>query len=66
MFADEVVPVTIPQRKGDPDEFAEDEGIRANTTAESLGGLKPAFRKDGTITAGWRRRSPTAAAPSWS
>ena len=52
VFADEVVPVSIPQRKGDPIEFAEDEGIRANTTAESLGGLKPAFRKDGTITAG--------------
>ncbi len=42
----------IPQRKGDPLEFTEDEGIRANTTAESLAGLKPAFRKDGTITAG--------------
>jgi acetyl-CoA C-acetyltransferase len=42
VFADEVVPVSIPQRKG----------IRANTTAESLAGLKPAFRKDGTITAG--------------
>jgi acetyl-CoA C-acetyltransferase len=52
VFADEVVAVSIPQRKGDPIEFAEDEGIRANTTAESLGGLKPAFRKDGTITAG--------------
>ncbi|MGV0624503.1 acetyl-CoA C-acetyltransferase [Mycolicibacter minnesotensis] len=52
VFADEVVPVKIPQRKGDPLEFAEDEGIRANTTAESLGGLRPAFRKDGTITAG--------------
>ena len=52
VFADEVVPVTIPQRKGDPIEFAEDEGIRANTTAESLSGLRPAFRKDGTITAG--------------
>jgi acetyl-CoA C-acetyltransferase len=52
VFVDEVVPVSIPQRKGDPIEFAEDEGIRANTTAESLGGLKPAFRKDGTITAG--------------
>jgi acetyl-CoA C-acetyltransferase len=52
VFADEVVPVKIPQRKGDPIEFAEDEGIRANTTAESLSGLKPAFRKDGTITAG--------------
>src|SRR5918995_5471913 len=52
VFADEVVPVKIPQRKGDPIEFTEDEGIRANTTAESLAGLKPAFRKDGTITAG--------------
>lgn len=52
IFADEVVPVKIPQRKGDPIEFTEDEGIRANTTAESLAGLKPAFRKDGTITAG--------------
>lgn len=52
VFADEVVPVNIPQRKGDPIEFAEDEGIRANTTAESLSGLKPAFRQDGTITAG--------------
>ena len=52
VFADEVVPVAIPQRKGDPVEFFEDEGIRANTTAESLGGLRPAFRKDGTITAG--------------
>ena len=52
VFADEVVPVKIPQRKGDDLEFTEDEGIRANTTAESLAGLKPAFRKDGTITAG--------------
>jgi acetyl-CoA C-acetyltransferase len=52
VFADEVVPVNIPQRKGDPLQFNEDEGIRANTTAESLGGLKPAFRRDGTITAG--------------
>jgi acetyl-CoA C-acetyltransferase len=52
VFTDEVVPVDIPQRKGDPLQFTEDEGIRANTTAESLGGLKPAFRKDGTITAG--------------
>jgi acetyl-CoA C-acetyltransferase len=52
VFADEVVPVSIPQRKGDPLQFTEDEGIRANTTAESLAGLKPAFRKDGTITAG--------------
>ena len=52
VFADEVVSVRIPQRKGDDLEFNEDEGIRANTTAESLAGLKPAFRKDGTITAG--------------
>lgn len=52
LFADEVVPVSIPQRKGDPIEFTQDEGIRANTTAESLSGLKPSFRKDGTITAG--------------
>jgi acetyl-CoA C-acetyltransferase len=52
VFADEVVPVSLPQRKGDPLQFTEDEGIRANTTAESLAGLKAAFRKDGTITAG--------------
>ncbi|ORM36335.1 acetyl-CoA C-acetyltransferase [Williamsia sp. 1135] len=52
VFADEVVPVSIPQRKGDPIEFSEDEGIRADTTADSLGRLRPAFRKDGTITAG--------------
>jgi acetyl-CoA C-acetyltransferase len=52
VFTDEVVPVNIPQRKGDPLQFSEDEGIRANTTAESLAGLKPAFRRDGTITAG--------------
>ena len=42
----------IPQRKGDPIEFREDEGIRADTTVESLSKLKPAFAKDGTITAG--------------
>ncbi len=52
LFDDEVVPVLIPQRKGDPIEFKADEGIRAATTAESLAGLRPAFRKDGTITAG--------------
>ena len=51
-FADEVVPVEIPQRKGDPVVFATDEGVRADTTAESLGKLRPAFAKDGTITAG--------------
>ena len=52
VFVDEVVAVKIPQRKGDPITFGEDEGIRANTTAESLAALKPAFRNDGTITAG--------------
>ena len=42
----------IPQRKGDSIEFRTDEGIRADTTAQSLAGLRPAFAKDGTITAG--------------
>jgi len=51
-FAEEVVPVAIPQRKGDPILVTEDEGVRPGTTAESLSGLKPAFVKDGTITAG--------------
>jgi acetyl-CoA C-acetyltransferase len=52
LFDDEVVPVEIPQRKGDPIVFKEDEGIRADTTTESLSKLRPAFTKDGTITAG--------------
>ena len=52
IFDSEVVPVSIPQRKGDPVLFAADEGIRADTTAESLGALRPAFSKDGTVTAG--------------
>ena len=52
LFDDEVVSVSIPQRKGDPIEFKTDEGIRADTTTESLAKLRPAFRKDGTITAG--------------
>ena len=52
LFDDEVLTVSIPQRKGDPIEFRTDEGIRADTTAESLSGLRPAFRRDGTITAG--------------
>jgi acetyl-CoA C-acetyltransferase len=52
LFDDEVVGVSIPQRKGDPVEFKSDEGIRADTTAASLAGLRPAFSKDGTITAG--------------
>ncbi|WP_431962107.1 acetyl-CoA C-acetyltransferase [Nocardia sp. bgisy134] len=52
LFEEEVVPVAVPQRKGDPVLVSADEGIRADTTAESLGKLRPAFRKDGTITAG--------------
>jgi acetyl-CoA C-acetyltransferase len=57
LFDDEVVPVEIPQRRsskgnGDPVQFKDDEGIRPDTTTESLGRLRPAFSKDGTITAG--------------
>ncbi len=52
LFDDEITPVLIPQRKGDPIEFRDDEGIRADTTVDSLARLKPAFAKDGTITAG--------------
>jgi len=52
VFDDEVVPVEIPQRKGEPVVFAADEGIRADTTVESLSRLRPAFGGDGTITAG--------------
>ncbi|QPP10537.1 acetyl-CoA C-acetyltransferase [Streptomyces bathyalis] len=52
LFEAEITPVEIPQRKGDPVVFSQDEGIRGETTAESLGKLKPAFAKDGTITAG--------------
>jgi acetyl-CoA C-acetyltransferase len=51
LFDDEVVPVSIPQRKGDPVVVSQDEGVRGDTTAESLSGLRPAFSKDGTITA---------------
>ncbi|HEY2297381.1 MAG TPA: acetyl-CoA C-acetyltransferase [Jatrophihabitans sp.] len=51
-FDDEITPVQIPQRKGDPIEFREDEGIRGDTTVDSLSKLRPAFTKDGTITAG--------------
>ena len=52
VFDEEITPMLIPQRKGDPIEFREDEGIRGDTTAESLSKLRPAFTKDGTITAG--------------
>ena len=52
VFAEEIVPVEIPQRRGEPIVFTDDEGIRADTTVESLAKLRPAFAKDGTITAG--------------
>jgi acetyl-CoA C-acetyltransferase len=51
-FADEIVGVTVPQRKGDPVVVSHDEGMRPGTTVESLGRLRPAFVSDGTITAG--------------
>ncbi len=52
LFDEEVTAVSIPQRRGEPIEFKYDEGVRADTTAESLAGLRAAFAKDGTITAG--------------
>jgi acetyl-CoA C-acetyltransferase len=51
-FAEEIVPVSIPVRKGDPIVVAEDEGVRADTTPETLAKLRPAFGAEGTITAG--------------
>ena len=51
-LGDEIVPVSVPQRKGDPLVVESDEGIRPGTTAESLSGLRPAFGGEGTITAG--------------
>jgi acetyl-CoA C-acetyltransferase len=51
-FADEVVPVEVPQRRGDPVVVAQDEGIRVDTTVDSLARLRPAFDRDGSITAG--------------
>ena len=50
-FADEIVAVSVPQRKGDPILVEHDEGVRANTTVETLAGMRPAFDKEGTITA---------------
>ena len=52
LFRDEIVAVQIPQKKGDPVTFDTDEYPRAGTTAEKLAGLKPAFKKDGSVTAG--------------
>ena len=51
-FAEEITPILIPQRKGEPVAFATDEQPRAGTTADTLGKLKPAFKKDGSVTAG--------------
>jgi acetyl-CoA C-acetyltransferase len=51
-FTDEITPVEIPQRKGDPVVVDQDEGVRPGTTTETLAALKPAFEKDGSITAG--------------
>ena len=64
-FAAEIVPVAVPQRKGDPVEIAADEGIRTDVTAESLGKLRAAFTKDGTITAGNASQISDGGAPSW-
>ena len=50
-FKDEIVPVMIPQRKGDPLAFAQDEFVKAGTTLDSIAGLRPAFAKDGSVTA---------------
>jgi acetyl-CoA C-acetyltransferase len=52
LFADEIVPVPVPQRKGDPVLVTDDEGVRADTTVEVLAKLRPAFAPDGTVTAG--------------
>jgi acetyl-CoA C-acetyltransferase len=51
-FKDEILPITIPQKKGSPIVIDRDEAIREETTAEALAGLKPAFKKDGSVTAG--------------
>ena len=51
-FTDEIVAVSVPQRKGDPLLVRDDEGVRAATTLQSLGALRPAFDKNGTVTAG--------------
>jgi acetyl-CoA C-acetyltransferase len=51
-FDDEIVPVAVPQRRGEPVMFTTDEGVRADTTVQGLSSLRPAFAKDGTITAG--------------
>jgi acetyl-CoA C-acetyltransferase len=62
IFDDEITPISIPQRKGEPILFSRDEGIRPETTIESLGALKPAFSPTGTITAGSSSQISDAAA----
>jgi len=52
VFEEEIVPISIPQRKGEPLIVAKDEGVRPDTTVQTLAGLKPAFAAEGTITAG--------------
>ena len=64
LFDDEIVNVTVPQRRGDPLTVTDDEGVREGTTAASLAKLRPAFSADGTVTAGPPARSPMAP-PRW-
>ena len=52
LLTEEIISIPVPQRRGEPLNFDTDEGVRPDTTAESLGRLRPAFRRDGTITAG--------------
>ena len=51
-FDEEILPISIPQRRADPIEFKQDEGVRNGTSADSLAKLRPAFKQDGTVTAG--------------
>ena len=60
MFADEIVPVSIPAAQGDPIEFTEDEGVRASTSADSLAWLRPAFPRTARSPPATLSRSPTA------
>ena len=64
-LTDEIVPVEVPQRRGEPLVVDTDEGVRPGTTAESLGALKPAFVKNGTVTAGNASQISDGASASW-
>ena len=57
LLDDEIVAVEVPQRRGDPLQVSQDDGVRPATTAESLGKLRPAFAPDGTVTAGSASRT---------